>query len=182
MRYGNSTQTISHVGATATGGGGAGVPGPQGPAGAAGADGADGDSAYQIAVANGFVGTEPQWLASLVGADGADGAVGPQGPAGPAGAGSSQVITSSYTHTLSSLSVGDTFYVSDTGMYQVWQGTGFIEFAKDLQPLSVDSIESDNSFADIPSTGSAGSFRYSPKDGDHLYIHDGTDWHHINGA
>ena len=59
------------------------IQGPQGPAGAPGADGADGvdgtpgASAYQVAVAAGFVGTEAQWLASLVG---------PQGPAGVAGA------------------------------------------------------------------------------------------------
>jgi hypothetical protein len=60
----------------------------------AGAVGADGASAYEVAVANGFVGTEAQWLASLqgpagpagpAGADGADGATGPQGPAGPTG-------------------------------------------------------------------------------------------------
>ena len=44
-----------------------------------------------MAVANGFVGTEAAWLASLVGADGdpgppgADGAQGPQGVQGPAG-------------------------------------------------------------------------------------------------
>lgn len=31
-----------------------------------GAQGVPGPSAYQVAVANGFVGTEPQWLASLV--------------------------------------------------------------------------------------------------------------------
>ena len=47
--------------------------GPQGVQGTAGADGTDGESAYQIAVDNGFVGTEQEWLASLVG---------PQGPAG----------------------------------------------------------------------------------------------------
>lgn len=41
--------------------------------GADGADGADGLSAYEIAVNNGFIGTEVEWLASLVGADGADG-------------------------------------------------------------------------------------------------------------
>lgn len=69
--------------------------GPQGPAGndgaagmpgADGAQGADGLSAYEIAVANGFVGTELEWLASLEGPQGpagADGADGPQGPAGP---------------------------------------------------------------------------------------------------
>jgi hypothetical protein len=41
-----------------------------GPAGSNGADGADGKSAYEIAVANGFVGTEAEWLDSLQGEDG----------------------------------------------------------------------------------------------------------------
>lgn len=50
-----------------------------GPPGSDGADGADGLSAYQIAVANGYVGTEAQWLLSL------KGDVGPQGPQGPQG-------------------------------------------------------------------------------------------------
>jgi hypothetical protein len=50
--------------------------GAAGPAGATGPAGAAGSSAYQLAVAAGFSGTETQWLASLVG---------PQGPAGPAG-------------------------------------------------------------------------------------------------
>lgn len=44
-----------------------------------------GYSAYEIAVQNGFVGTEAEWLASLQGEDGATGPQGPQGPAGPAG-------------------------------------------------------------------------------------------------
>jgi len=60
--------------------------GPQGPAGADGATGADGPSAYEVAVANGFVGTEAAWLASLVGATGATGPQGPQGDPGAAGA------------------------------------------------------------------------------------------------
>lgn len=63
--------------------------GPQGPAGANGADGADGadgDSAYQVAVANGFIGTEAEWLASLVGPQGPQGVQGEQGIQGPAGA------------------------------------------------------------------------------------------------
>jgi hypothetical protein len=75
--------------------GGGGEAGPEGPAGPAGADGADGASAYEIAVANGFAGTEVEWLASLegepgiqgvpggTGPAGADGSAGPQGPAGP---------------------------------------------------------------------------------------------------
>lgn len=44
--------------------------------GSAGEDGEDGLSAYQIAVNNGFEGTETQWLASLQGEDGTDGADG----------------------------------------------------------------------------------------------------------
>lgn len=43
--------------------------------------GADGKSAYEIAVENGFTGTEAEWLASLKGANGADGADGQDGTA-----------------------------------------------------------------------------------------------------
>jgi hypothetical protein len=62
----------------------------------AGGGGGNGASAYEVAVANGFVGTEAAWLASLVGPAGADGAQGPQGPQGiqgvqgPAGADGAQ--------------------------------------------------------------------------------------------
>lgn len=52
------------------GGEGPGLPGPPG------------DSAYQVAVKNGFVGTEAQWLESLKGPEGPEGPEGPQGPAG----------------------------------------------------------------------------------------------------
>ena len=45
-------------------GAGAGIPGSKGTDGLAGSNGA---SAYQIALANGFVGSQPVWLASLVG-------------------------------------------------------------------------------------------------------------------
>lgn len=61
------------------GGGGVGPAGPQGPA------GADGMSAYQIAVRNGFKGSEADWLASLKGEPGPAGPTGPTGPQGPAG-------------------------------------------------------------------------------------------------
>lgn len=50
--------------------------------------GAAGASAYEIAVENGFNGTEEEWLDSLVGATGSpgpQGATGPQGPQGPQG-------------------------------------------------------------------------------------------------
>ena len=48
---------------------------PEGAQGNAGAAGADGDSAFEIAVDNGFVGNEADWLASLVGAQGPAGAL-----------------------------------------------------------------------------------------------------------
>ena len=60
-----------------------------------GGTGSGGLSAYEIAVKNGYVGTETEWLASLVGPTGPqgpegpagkDGATGPQGPAGKDGA------------------------------------------------------------------------------------------------
>lgn len=44
-----------------------------------------GPSAYQVAQANGFTGTQAQWLASLVGPTGATGAQGPQGVQGATG-------------------------------------------------------------------------------------------------
>ena len=62
--------------------GATGPQGPQGIAGVNGVNGTDGSSAYEIAVLNGFVGTETQWLLSLVGATGPAGAIGAQGPQG----------------------------------------------------------------------------------------------------
>jgi hypothetical protein len=50
--------------------------------GPAGADGDNGLSAYQVAVANGFTGTEAAWLASLVGRDGEVGMTGANGQDG----------------------------------------------------------------------------------------------------
>jgi hypothetical protein len=45
----------------------------------------EGDSAYQVAVNNGFVGTEAQWLDSLVGPTGPTGPTGSTGPQGVQG-------------------------------------------------------------------------------------------------
>ncbi len=44
--------------------------------------GADGKSAYEVAIANGYTGTQAQWLASLKGADGAPGKDGSNGKDG----------------------------------------------------------------------------------------------------
>lgn len=48
-----------------------------------GTQGPPGLSAYQVAVNNGFAGTQSQWLASLVGPQGPQGPQGPSGPGGP---------------------------------------------------------------------------------------------------
>jgi len=50
-----------------------------------GKDGAPGKSAYEIAQANGYTGTETEWLASLVGPKGDQGPAGEQGPIGEIG-------------------------------------------------------------------------------------------------
>lgn len=53
-----------------------------GPPGIDGTIGQDGKSAYELAVENGFIGTEVEWLASLKGADGNDGIDGTNGQDG----------------------------------------------------------------------------------------------------
>lgn len=56
-----------------------GADGPAGPKGDTGERGQDGNSAYEIAVANGYTGDEEQWLASLKGRDGSPGRDGNNG-------------------------------------------------------------------------------------------------------
>jgi hypothetical protein len=81
-----------------------GIPGPPGDTGGAGADG---DSAYEVAVADGFVGTEADWLLSLVGADGVDGADGIDGDDGADGAPGPNTVTVATTTNLTGLLKGD---------------------------------------------------------------------------
>ena len=61
-----------------------GATGATGSAGAQGEAGATGKSAYEVAVEEGFEGTEAEWLMSLVGPTGAAGAIGATGATGPA--------------------------------------------------------------------------------------------------
>ncbi|WP_297095616.1 hypothetical protein [uncultured Draconibacterium sp.] len=75
---------------------------------------ADGLSAYEIAVQNGFVGTEAEWLASLVGAAGNDGA----GVTIVGSVTSSSNLDPSYTGD-----VGDMYIAQDTGHGWVWDGS-----------------------------------------------------------
>ena len=76
------------------------VPGPPGPQGLAGQNGSDGASAYQLAVQNGYSGTQSQWAASLKGQDGAAGQAGQAGQTGQAGASAYQIaVQNGYTGT-----------------------------------------------------------------------------------
>lgn len=59
--------------------------GERGEDGKDGKDGADGKSAFAIAVANGYTGSETEWLKDLQGADGKDGANGADGKDGTDG-------------------------------------------------------------------------------------------------
>ena len=62
-----------------------GIDGQNGTDGQNGVNGSDGKSAYEIAVENGFVGTESEWLVSLEGSDGKDGVNGKDGADGQDG-------------------------------------------------------------------------------------------------
>lgn len=59
--------------------------GEKGEQGENGKDGANGKSAYEVAVANGYTGSETEWLKDLQGADGKDGANGADGRDGADG-------------------------------------------------------------------------------------------------
>ena len=105
--------------------------GPEGPQGPAGADGLDGDSAYQVAVANGFIGTELQWLDSLVGAEGPQGEQGIQGiqgiqgEVGPPGIGINFVGSVANVASLPSTgnTANDAYIVEADGDLYVWDGS-----------------------------------------------------------
>ena len=80
-----NTRGVLHTSTMTAGGGERLIPGPKGD---------PGESAYQTAVDHGFIGTEEEWLASLVGPQGPRGLqgvqgergnVGPQGEQGPQG-------------------------------------------------------------------------------------------------
>ena len=104
-----------------------------------GADGADGKSAYEVAVENGFSGTEQEWLDSLVGADGAPGDPGDPGDPGPPGADGNVAATpyeqlepvgptleladSTFGHLLPNTAHFDQIEMFPVGMIISWTGT-----------------------------------------------------------
>lgn len=89
--------------------------------------GADGDSAYQVAVNNGFVGTETEWLASL---EGAQGPQGEQGIKGTDGADGTSVVIKGTLNSTSELpndgtqTNGDGYIIGQD--LHVWDGSAWV--------------------------------------------------------
>ena len=110
-----------------------------------GPEGSDGKSAYEVAVENGFSGTEQEWLDSLVGADGppgadgADGAPGDPGDPGAPGADGNvaaapyeqiepvgptlELADSTFGHLLPNTAHFDQIEMFPVGMIISWTGT-----------------------------------------------------------
>ena len=84
-----------------------------------------GKSAYQVAVDNGFSGTEEEWLASLVGPQGPTGSTGPTGPTGATGAtgadGFSPTATVTKSGTVATITITDK---NGTTTANVYDGSG----------------------------------------------------------
>lgn len=116
--------------------------------------GQDGESAYQIAVDHGYVGSEEQWLASLkgakgdkgdtgatgpAGATGATGAQGPQGPQGPQGEkgdpgdSSQYVLPTANASRLGGIKIG-------AGLDIAPDGTASVTSTYTLSPASTDNL------------------------------------------
>jgi len=97
-------------------GSGSGTPGPRG---------ADGLSAYEVALANGFLGNEQDWLASLKGEPGAQGPAGNDGVDETAGTGSGSTAKAGknveITHSdgTQTVAVSDNVQLSDAGSVSV---------------------------------------------------------------
>lgn len=118
--------------------------GPSGQPGQPGKDGKDGQSAYQIAVTNGFSGSETDWLASLKGHDGHDGAQGPAGKDGAPGSNGHSVWM--YNASAANLSV------SIAGLMNY-------DYSSQLKPQVDDIvIGNDGSVAKITSVSDSGLF------------------------
>lgn len=117
---------------------------------AAGSAGRDGLSAYEIAVRNGFVGTEIEWLASLrgeAGPKGDTGETGPQGPKGDTGAdGYSPIANVSKSGTTTTITVTDktgttTASINDSEVTQA-ELDDVIDDVEEIQEIFSDTITS----------------------------------------
>ena len=115
----------------------AGPQGPQGPQGIQGPAGANGLSAYQVALANGFVGTEAEWLASLVGSGGGGGGLtdGVRGEITVSGGGSTLTINAgAITYAKLDASLKAAIDITDTALLSNQVGSMAFENTEDWSP------------------------------------------------
>lgn len=104
-----------------------------------GKDGADGKSAYEVAVDNGYSGTESEWIASLKGSDGTDGA---NGVDGSDGVSPTIAENSGNTDSVYRLDITDASGTFTTPNLKGADGSGSGDYltADDIQDLSSDEI------------------------------------------
>lgn len=120
--------------------------------------GADGKTAYQVAVTAGFVGTQAEWLLSLVGAKGDTGDVGPVGP------GLTPKGTIADLPTLQAITgaVGDAYLIG--GSLYVWINDDWLFFGDLTGPEGpagpmgpgVNILGKLNNTGELPGTGTTG--------------------------
>lgn len=145
----------------------AGPKGEKGPKGDIGLTGAAGDSAYEVAVAEGFSGTKKEWLDSLKGKQGEAGPRGPKGEPGRNGASGSDGLTGLSAYQVAQLN-------GFTGTEQEWLDS--LVGADGAPGVGVNLVGSVPTVGDLPSTGNEISDAYIvDADGD-LWVWDGTEW------
>ena len=135
--------------------------GPQGIQGETGLQGIDGKSAYTVAVENGFVGTETQWLVSLVGDTGATGATG-NGIDSIVKTGTVGLVDT-YTVTMTS---GDTATFTVTNGIDGTNGVDIDHIAKTSGTGAAGTVDVYTAWGDVAETVSLGTFNvYNGQDG-----------------
>jgi aromatic ring-cleaving dioxygenase len=135
--------------------------GPQGETGATGATGAQGKSAYQVAVDNGYVGTEVQWLASLKGETGETGPQGPQGETGATGATGPQGETGATGPQGPKGDTGDTGATGPAGQSAILHKTTHSSSDTTVSSLAWDTLHYFPTMAEL----TISSFATTPTDG-----------------
>jgi len=143
--------------------------------------GATGMSAYQLALAEGFVGTESAWILSLKGVQGIQGNQGPSGPTGLTGS-----VGPAGNNGVDGINGADGINGTDgadgDSAYQVWLGLGnsgtqaqFIQSIKGASILVKGTLTTAEILALNIATMSFGDSYFS-SDGFTLYVFNGTSW------
>ncbi len=101
-------------------------------------NGINGLSAYEVAVANGFVGTQAAWLASLVGPQGIQGIQGVQGIQGLTGNGIASIVLTSTVGLTKTYTI--TFTDTTTTTFSVTDGTNGTNGTNGIDGQDIDHV------------------------------------------